>query len=109
MGKQPEHSQAILRFYRATFIGAVLYFVTLPMMCILAVAMDPWNRKKVVSCTELASRFVATAILAWVLRPSRLDTMINARLETPDNRQNAVEMARGLSDDPELIAAKMPA
>jgi len=95
--KQPETSVAIKRFYVATFVAAVLYFTALPATCILAHMLYPWQRKKLVMRTEVATRLLTTIILCFCLRPSKLDRMINARLEAPENRQHAVEMAQGLS------------
>jgi len=95
--KQPETSVAVKRFYVATFIAAVLYFAALPATCILAHMENPWERKKLVMRTEVTTRLLTTIMLCFCLRPSKLDRMINARLETPENRQHAVEMAQGLS------------
>merc|ERR1719367_2726848 len=101
--REGDASEAVLRFYRATFAAAALYFTALPATCILAHLLNPWNRKKVVASVELGARFGATAVLAFVLRPSKLDRMINARMETGDTRQRAVELSEGLSGDASLF------
>jgi len=95
--KQPDISPAVQRFYCFTFTAAVLYFAALPITCFLATALEPWDRKKVVDQVELFARFAASAILVFCLRPTRLDTMINARMEMPDKRKQAMELAGGLA------------
>lgn len=95
--KQPNISRAVQRFYIFTFAAAVLYFTALPVTCALAHVLHPWDRKKVVDRVELTVRFLASAILVFCLRPTRLDTMINARMEVPEKRQQAIELAGGLS------------
>jgi len=95
-----DSSEAIQRFYTVTFTAAVLYFLAVPAMCLLAHYVNPWDRRKVVVRTEVTMRFTASAILALCLRPSRLDPMITARMEVPEQRAQAVELAGGLTGDP---------
>jgi len=76
-----ESSEEVRVFYVIISAASLLYFLTLPVMCMLAAAFNPWVRAKYVDRAEVASRFVSTALLAFCLRPSRLDAMVNARLE----------------------------
>jgi len=78
---QHETSEEVRVFYIMISSASFLYFLTLPLMCILAAFVRPWVRAKYVSRTEVASRFIATVILSLCLKPSRLDAMVNARLE----------------------------
>lgn len=78
---QHETSEEVRVFYIMISSATFLYFLTLPLMCILATFVRPWVRAKYVSRTEVASRFIATVILSLCLKPSRLDAMVNARLE----------------------------
>lgn len=97
----PEQNYRIKRFYTFSFLAAVVYFAALPATTILAHRLHPWDRKRVVIHVELAVRFVVTAVLFCVLRPSRLDKMINARMETGERREKAVQMTDRLSVDEE--------
>jgi len=76
-----ETSEEVRIFYVVVSAASLLYFLSLPLICLLAAVFDPWVRAKYVGRTEVASRFVATLLLAFCLRPSRLDAMVNARLE----------------------------
>jgi len=76
-----ETSEEVRIFYVLISAASMLYFLTLPVNCILAAAFDPWVRAKYVSRAEVASRFITTLLLAFCLRPTRLDAMVNARLE----------------------------
>merc|ERR1719282_1540212 len=76
-----ETSEEVRVFYVIISAASLLYFLTLPVMCMLAAALKPWARAKYVDRAEVLSRFAATALLSFCLRPSRLDAMVNARLE----------------------------
>lgn len=76
-----ETSEEVRIFYFMVSSVLFAYFLTLPSICVLAVAFDPWVRAKYVARAEVTSRFFSTAVLAYCLRPTRLDAMINARLE----------------------------
>lgn len=75
-----ETSDEVRYFYFLVSLVMWAYFMTLPLTCVLAVSFDPWVRAKYVARAELFSRFGATGVLAYCLRPTRLDAMINARL-----------------------------
>merc|ERR1712151_1416917 len=68
-------------FYAMISAASLVYFTSLPLLCLLSAAFQPWVRLKYVNRTEVASRFVATLLLALCLRPSRLDSMVDARLD----------------------------
>mmetsp|Transcript_26197 Transcript_26197/g.61125 ORF Transcript_26197/g.61125 Transcript_26197/m.61125 type:complete len:527 (-) Transcript_26197:120-1700(-) len=76
-----ETSEEVRKYYCMISVSVLLYFMTLPITCILALAFDPWVRNRYVTRAEVMSRFWASTILCFCLRPSRLDAMINARLE----------------------------
>lgn len=76
-----ETSDEVRVFYCVVTTASMLYFLTLPIMCCLAAVLQPWVRAKYVGRAEVASRFLATLLLSCCLRPSRLDAMVNARLE----------------------------
>lgn len=76
-----ETSQEVRVFYVVISSASLLYFLTLPVMCILAASFNPWSRAKWVARVEVFSRLVATLLLCFCLRPSRLDAMVHARLE----------------------------
>lgn len=76
-----ETSQEVRVFYFLVTSACCLYFLALPLICILASALSPWVRDYYVTRVEITARFLATVILAICLRPSRLDAMISARLE----------------------------
>jgi len=103
--RQPETSAAILRFYGLTSAVALLFFATLPVTCALAHIFAPWHRKKFIARTEIGMRFVATALLACCLRPSRLDAAVGARLQIAgEARERAVELAAGLAEAGQQLA-----
>lgn len=97
-----------VRVFRVVMSAASLaYFLALPLACILAVAFAPWVRAKYISRAEVASRLLASLLLAFCLRPSRLDAMVNARLEEglrtvgemrDDFEENSTSF-RGAADD----------
>lgn len=75
-----ETSDEVRYFYFLVSLVMWVYFMTLPLICVLAVSFDPWVRAKYVARAEVFSRLSATGVLAYCLRPTRLDAMINARL-----------------------------
>jgi len=76
-----EAAAEVREFYRMVFGALFLYFLALPVTFILAELFSPWVRAKYIARVEALSRFGTMLILACCLRPSRLDLMINARLE----------------------------
>merc|ERR1719254_255066 len=76
-----ETADEVRVFYVVISTACLLYFLTLPAMCILAPSFAPWVRAKYVSRADVTSRFLSTLLLSFCLRPSRLDAMVNARLE----------------------------
>merc|ERR1719245_2936607 len=96
-----ETSEEVRIFYIVVSASTLLYFLTLPLICILAAAFDPWVRAKYVNRAEVASRFTATVLLSFCLRPTRLDAMVNARLE------EGLETVGELRDDIEDMPRSM--
>lgn len=92
MLKQNNESQNVRNFFVRTTAAAMLYFAVLPVMTILAHAFAPWVRKKFVDRAEVFSRLLVCSLLSYCLWPSRLDVLINARLEAPEMREAAVEL-----------------
>ncbi|CAK9016575.1 unnamed protein product [Durusdinium trenchii] len=78
-----EGTEEIRRFYVFISFVSILYFLTLPLVCLLASLLSPWVRAKYVDRCEVGCRFLATLILGHLLRPSRMDAMLNARMEEP--------------------------
>jgi len=76
-----EVSPEVREFYRTVSAAITVYYLTLPVICILAGVFNPWVRRKYIARTEIAARFLAMGLLAYCLRPSRLDIIINSRLE----------------------------
>jgi len=76
-----EESDEVRRFYVCIMGVSILYFLSLPTICILASLLSPWVRAKYVDRCEVTCRFTATLLLGFLLRPSRLDAMITARME----------------------------
>lgn len=97
-----EGSPDVRSFNLMIILVSMLYFLTLPVICTLATVLAPWVRRKVVAGTETASRFFVTMMLAWVLRPSRVDAMIDARMVVPERREQAVELADPISGQGEI-------
>merc|ERR1712032_1476878 len=67
-----ETSEEVRIFYVVISASSLLYFLALPVICVLAAAFDPWVRAKYVNRAEVGSRFVTTLLLGFCLRPSRL-------------------------------------
>merc|ERR1711920_334014 len=78
---QSESSEEVRTFYLNVSGASLVYFVSLPVLCMLSSLFEPWVRLKYVSRVEVLSRLVTTLLLAYCLRPSRIDTMIHSRLE----------------------------
>lgn len=76
-----EVSPEVREFYRTVSAAISLYYLTLPIIVILAGVFSPWVRQKYVARTEIISRCGAMLLLAYCLRPSRLDIIIGSRLE----------------------------
>lgn len=76
-----EVSDEVKEFYRTVTAAISVYYLTLPAICILAGLFSPWVREKYTARAEIAARFLAMCLLAYSLRPSRLDVIINSRLE----------------------------
>merc|ERR1712129_82108 len=86
-------SRKVRAFFARTSAVALLYFLALPVMVLLAELFDPWVRSKFVQRAEVASRFVVCALLCYCLWPTQLDVVINAQLQKADTRDRAMEMA----------------
>merc|ERR1711920_905964 len=78
---QKEPSQEVRSFYAMVSGSASVYFMSVPVLCMLASLLAPWVRFKYVDRIELLFRFAATLLLALSLRPSRLDALTTERLE----------------------------
>lgn len=102
-----ETSEEVRIFYVMIALASVFYFLTLPLVGILAVTLEPWVRAKYVARAEVMARFSTTLILSICLRPTRLDAMVNARLEEglatvgePRDDTSEEEESSGDSDGP---------
>lgn len=78
---QVEVAVEVRNFYVCVFGVCILYFLSLPIVVTLASLLDPWARAKWVDRVEVGSRLLAISLLGFLLRPSRLDVLINARME----------------------------
>jgi len=96
--RRPEREVEVLQLYRASFCASVAYFLALPATCILAHCLEPWDRRRTVVRAEVTVRIIASLMLALWFRPSKLDEKVQARLETPDHRQTAVELTDALAE-----------
>jgi len=76
-----ETSEEVRVFYVAIAASALIYFLSLPILCIVASKISPWARAKWVARGEFIARLLATLLLCFALKPSRLDAMVNSRLE----------------------------
>ncbi|CAJ1328882.1 unnamed protein product, partial [Effrenium voratum] len=94
-----ETSDEMRRFYVYVSGVSILYFLTLPLVCLLASMLARWVRAKYVDRAEVGCRFLATLLLAWLLRPARMDAMINARME------ESVETLGEPCEEAQIIAA----
>eukprot|EP00928_Gymnodinium_smaydae_P018540 TRINITY_DN17058_c0_g2_i1.p1 TRINITY_DN17058_c0_g2~~TRINITY_DN17058_c0_g2_i1.p1 ORF type:complete len:494 (-),score=103.23 TRINITY_DN17058_c0_g2_i1:68-1462(-) len=77
---QPE----VKRFYVLASAACGVYFAALPVICLLAELLDPWVRRKYVERVEVSARFVASATLFACLLPSRVASLVAARLKNRD-------------------------
>lgn len=68
-------------FYMRAAGVAALYFLALPLVVLVATVIEPWARTKVVERVEVLSRFLVSCALVYCLWPSRLDHLVNARLD----------------------------
>eukprot|EP00435_Cladocopium_sp_Y103_P009180 s1849_g2.t1 len=82
---------------------SILYFLSLPLVCILASMLSPWVRAKYVDRTEVLCRFTATLLLGYLLRPSRMDAMLSARMQAPMGTLGELEVEHG--DHGQIISA----
>merc|ERR1712029_1302361 len=73
-----------------TAICATLYFLALPVLVVVACNFAPWVRRKFVECIEIFSRFLVCGLLAYCLWPSRLDHIIDARLNTSSGEETGM-------------------
>lgn len=97
-----EVSPEIREFYKTVGAAMTMYYLMLPVICLAAGLYSPWVRRKYVARTELVCRFTCMALLAYCLRPSRLDIIINSRLEDgldSDMCDSGDEMEECFSDD----------
>merc|ERR1740123_1954542 len=87
-----ETSEEVRTFYLNVSGAALVYFLSLPVLCLLSSLFETWVRLKYVSRVEMLTRFIATSLLAYFLRPSRLDTMIHSRLQEGFERERDCEV-----------------
>lgn len=97
-----EMSSEVRAFHIMISLASFMYFLTLPLMTLLALTLDPWVRAKYVGRAEVISRLIATVLLCYCLRPSNLEVMVNARLE------DGLETVGELRDDIDLEAEDSP-
>jgi len=74
-----ETSAEVRFFYRMVSAASVVFFGTLPLVCLLASLLEPWVRRTYVERVEFAARLLTTALFLFCLWPSRLDAMVSAR------------------------------
>jgi len=79
-----EPQTEVRAFYRLISAAYSMYFVFLPVICLLTELFSPWVRRKYVERAEIGMRFTVTLLLFICLRPSHMDKLIAARLK---NRQ----------------------
>lgn len=89
-----ESSDEVRSFYATVSGASFVYFLTLPTLCVLSSLLHPWVRLKYVNRAEVWSRLLTSFVLAICLRPSRLDTMINVRLEEGIAREKEATLCR---------------
>jgi len=94
-----ESSDEVRSFYATVSGASLVYFLTLPTLCVLSALFHPWVRLKYVNQAEVWSRLLTSVVLAICLRPSRLDTMINARLEEGMAREKEATLWRDPEDE----------
>lgn len=99
-----EESEEVRRFYVWVMGVSILYFLSLPLVCILASMLSPWVRAKYVDRTEVLCRFSTTLFLGYLLRPSRMDAMLSARMQEPLGPLE-LEVEHGESDAGQIISA----
>lgn len=76
-----ERSDEVQLFHCMVATSSLIFFLSVPVMCVLASSLDPWVRSRYVSRVEVFARLLTTGILAFCLRPSRLERMVIDRLE----------------------------
>jgi len=76
-----EQSGELQHFYRMVLAASIVYFMTVPALCLLSPAFDPWVRDKYIVRIEVLSRLAGTILLALCLKPSRLDALVVGRLK----------------------------
>jgi len=90
------------QFYLRTAICATMYFLALPVLVVLACNCAPWVRRKFVERAEILSRFLVCGLLAYCLWPSRLDHIVDARLNTSLDEAGKGHQLASLNDDQPL-------
>lgn len=106
-----ESAEEVRAFYRLIFSACGIFFVSLPVMCLLAQMLDPWVRRKYIERIEIGSRFIATLLLLVCLRPSQLDSMIVARMATSKTYagNNDLRLAEEeMAEDEERLSLNSP-
>jgi len=78
---QSDLTPQLRTFYLRTACCAGLYFLALPLLVIVAYHFHPWVRRKFVERIEIFSRFLVCGLLAYCLWPTRLDRLVDARLD----------------------------
>ncbi|KAF2074745.1 hypothetical protein CYY_003933 [Polysphondylium violaceum] len=66
-----ENHPAKRQFYKLFGISFVFWFIALPMICIIASAVDPWVRQRTVLGFYVTFNAVAIAVASFLLSPSR--------------------------------------
>merc|ERR1712217_670219 len=76
-----EAESEVRSFYAFISVACSIYLASLPVICLLAELLQPWSRRKIVERVELSTRFVVTIMFAFCLRPSKVSSLVNARLK----------------------------
>ncbi len=63
-----------------------MWFLSLPLLVLIALAIDPWDREKVVSGMLIAIALVAYSILNWILWHTRVGAYF--KVDVPDLHTN---------------------
>lgn len=87
------------QFYIRIAMCACLYFLALPILVAVAFNFNAWLRRKWVERIEVLSRFIVCGVLAYCLWPSRLDHIIDARLNTSNGKPGRNDQVSCLNDE----------
>jgi len=75
---------------------AGIYFATLPVLAVLALVLEPWVRRKYIERLELFTRWLATAMLLFILHPSRSEDVVVAAKVRRRQKQTLKQRRRGV-------------